>query len=113
LQTYQHVIPSLFTYNAFLVISDGWFAKVGTISSDYPRFMEWKTADGKTIVDSKTQPELEPLIKGLFNKKTLLDVIRHFIVFEKTSEKTVKKIAAYHQYYAVNKAITLYTACFR
>lgn len=105
LQTYQHVIPSLFTYNAFLVISDGWFAKVGTLSSDYPRFMEWKTADGKTIVDSKTQPELEPLIKGLFNKKTLLDVIRHFIVFEKTREKTVKKIAAYHQYYAVNKAI--------
>lgn len=105
LQTYQHVIPSLFTYNAFLVISDGWFAKVGTISSDYPRFMEWKTADGKTIVDSKTQPELEPLVKGLFNKKTLLDVIRHFIVFEKTREKTVKKIAAYHQYYAVNKAI--------
>lgn len=98
-------IPSLFTYNAFLVISDGWFAKVGTLSSDYPRFMEWKTADGKTIVDSKTQPELEPLIKGLFNKKTLLDVIRHFIVFEKTREKTVKKIAAYHQYYAVNKAI--------
>ncbi len=98
-------IPSLFTYNAFLVISDGWFAKVGTISSDYPRFMEWKTADGKTIVDSKTQPELEPLIQGLFNKKTLLDVIRHFIVFEKTREKTVKKIAAYHQYYAVNKAI--------
>lgn len=105
LQTYQHVIPSLFTYNTFLVISDGWFAKVGTISSDYPRFMEWKTADSKTIVDSKTQPELEPLIKGLFNKKTLLDVIRHFIVFEKTREKTVKKIAAYHQYYAVNKAI--------
>ncbi|MBM3181243.1 MAG: type I restriction endonuclease subunit R [Chloroflexi bacterium] len=105
LQTYQHVIPSLFTYNAFLVISDGHFAKVGTISSDYPRFMEWKTADGKTIVDSKTQPELEPLIKGLFNKKTLLDCVRHFIVFEKTREKTVKKIAAYHQYYAVNKAI--------
>ena len=105
LQTYQHLIPSLFTYNAFLVISDGWFAKVGTISSDYPRFMEWKTADGKTIVDSKVQPELEPMIKGLLNKKTLLDVIRHFIVFEKTKEKTVKKIAAYHQYYAVNKAI--------
>jgi type I restriction enzyme R subunit len=105
LQTYQQVIPSLFSYNAFLVISDGWFAKVGTLSSDYPRFMEWKTADGRTIVDSKTQPELEPLIKGLFEKKTLLDVLRHFIVFEKTREKTVKKIAAYHQYYAVNKAV--------
>lgn len=105
LQTYQHVIPSLFTYNAFLVISDGWFAKVGTISSDYPRFMEWKTSDGKMIIDSKTQPEMEVMLRGLFQKKTLLDVIRHFIVFEKTREKTVKKIAAYHQYYAVNKAI--------
>jgi len=106
LQTYQRLISSLFTYNAFLIVSDGWFAKVGTISSDYPRFMEWKTADGVTVIDSKIQPELEPMIKGLFNKKTLLDVIRHFIVFEKTKEKTVKKIAAYHQYYAVNKAIT-------
>jgi type I restriction enzyme R subunit len=106
LQTYQQLIPSLFTYNAFLIISDGWFAKAGTLSSDYPRFMEWKTADGETIIDSKVQPELEPMIKGLLNKKTVLDVIRHFIVFEKTKEKTVKKIAAYHQYYAVNKAIT-------
>ena len=54
----------------------------------------------------RQEPELEPLIKGLLNKKTLLDVIRHFIVFEKTKEKTVKKVAAYHQYFAVNKAIT-------
>ncbi len=105
LRTYQQLIPSLFTYNAFEVISDGWFAKAGTLSSEYPRFMEWKTSDGKTIVNSKTQPEMEALMRGLFQKKTLLDVIRHFIVFEKTREKTIKKIAAYHQYYAVNKAI--------
>jgi type I restriction enzyme, R subunit len=105
LQTYQQLIPSLFTYNAFLVISDGWFAKIGTITSDYARFMEWKSADGKKIVDTKKQSELEPMIKGLLNKQTLLDVIRHFIVFEKTKEKTLKKIAAYHQYYAVNRAI--------
>ena len=105
LQTYQQVIPSLFTTNAFLVISDGWFAKAGTISSDYSRFMEWKSVDGARAVDSRHEPELEPLIKGLLNKKTLLDVIRHFIVFEKTKEKTVKKVAAYHQYFAVNKAI--------
>jgi len=105
LQTYQQVIPSLFTCNAFEVISDGWFAKAGTISSDYSRFMEWKSVDGVQVVDSKHQPELEPLIKGLLNKKTLLDVIRHFIVFEKTKEKTIKKVAAYHQYFAVNKAI--------
>lgn len=104
-QTYKQLIPSLFNYNAFLVASDGWFAKVGTITSDYARFMEWKTADGETIVDAKVEPELEPMIKGLLNKKTLLDVIRHFIVFEEAKEKTLKKVAAYHQYYAVNKAI--------
>ena len=105
LQTYQQVIPSLFTCNAFEVISDGWFAKAGTISSDYSRFMEWKSVDGLQVVDSKHQPELEPLIRGLLNKTTLLDIIRHFIVFEKTKEKTIKKVAAYHQYFAVNKAI--------
>ncbi len=106
LQTYQMVIPSLFTSTVFEVISDGWFAEAGTISSDYSRFMEWKSVDGIHVVDSKTEPELEPLIKGLLNKQTLLDVIRHFIVFENTREKTVKKLAAYHQYFAVNRAIT-------
>jgi len=105
LQTYKQLIPSLFTYNAFLIVSDGWFAKGGTLSSDYSRFMEWKTADGINIVDTQMQPEMEPMIKGLLNKKTILDVIRHFIVYEKSKERTIKKIAAYHQYYAVNKAI--------
>ena len=99
------MIPSLFTCNAFEIISDGWFAKAGTISSDYSRFMEWKSVDGIHVVDSKHQSELEPMIKGLLNKNTLLDIIRHFIVFEKTKEKTIKKVAAYHQYFAVNKAI--------
>ena len=105
LQTYKQLIPSLFTYNAFLIASDGWFAKSGTLSSDYSRFMEWKTADGVSIVNTQTEPEMEPMFKGLLNKRTLLDVVRHFIVYEKTKEKTIKKIAAYHQYYAVNKAI--------
>lgn len=105
LQTYKQLIPSLFTYNAFLIVSDGWFAKGGTLSSDYSRFMEWKTADGEKIVNTQAEPEMEPMIKGLLNKRTLLDVIRHFIVYEKTKEKIIKKIAAYHQYYAVNKAI--------
>lgn len=105
LQTYQQSIPSLFSTNVFLVISDGWFAKAGTISSDYSRFMEWKSVNGVDTVDSEKEPELEPLIKGLLNKTTILDIIRHFIVFEKTKEMTVKKVAAYHQYFAVNKAI--------
>ncbi|MBN1303331.1 MAG: type I restriction endonuclease subunit R [Anaerolineales bacterium] len=105
LQTYKQLIPSLFHYNAFMVISDGWFAKAGALTSEYPRFMEWKTADGLTIVDSKTEPELEPMLLGLFNPSTLLDVLRHFIVFEQAKSGTQKKLAAYHQYYAVNRAL--------
>ncbi len=105
LQTYQQAIPSLFACNAFLILSDGWFARVGTLTSDYARFMEWKSVDGLRVVDARLASELEPMIRGLLNKNTLLDVIRHFIVFEHTKEKTLKKVAAYHQYFAVNKAI--------
>lgn len=105
LQTYKKLIPSLFNTNAFMMVTDGWFAKAGTLSSDFSRFMEWKTSDGITIIDTKREPEMESMILGLFNKNTLLDVVRHFIVFEKTKDKTIKKISAYHQYYAVNKAI--------
>lgn len=105
LQTYHQAIPSLFTYNAIEIISDGWFAKLGTISSGYARFMEWKSVDGLSVIDSKHQPELEVLVKGLLNRQTLLDLIRHFIVFEQTKKGPVKKVAAYHQYFAVNKAI--------
>jgi len=105
LQTYKQLIPSLFIYNAVMIISDGWFAKVGTLSSDYSRFMEWKTPDGETIIDTRQQSALEPMIKGVLNKRTLLEVIRHFIVFENTREEIIKKVAAYHQFYAVNKAI--------
>ena len=105
LHTYKEEIPALFVPNALLIISDGWFAKVGGISSPYQRFMEWKTADGVTLVDPRVESALVPMIRGLLNKPTLLDLIRHFIVFEKSREQTVKKIAAYHQYYAVNRAI--------
>jgi type I restriction enzyme, R subunit len=105
LQTYKVTIPSLFQYNCFMIASDGWFAKAGTISSDYSRFMEWKTADGEHIIDTSREPELEPMLKGMLNKENLLDIIRYFIVFEKGKDKTIKKIAAYHQYYAVNKAV--------
>jgi type I restriction enzyme, R subunit len=106
LQTYKATIPSLFQYNCFMIASDGWFAKAGTISSDYSRFMEWKTADGEHIIDTSREPELEPMLKGMLKKENLLDIMRYFIVFEKGKDKTIKKIAAYHQYYAVNKAIT-------
>ncbi len=104
LQTYKQAIPSLFVYNALLVISDGWDARCGTITSDYGRFMQWKTKDGKTTA-LQNELEMQVLFEGLLNKHTLLDLIRHFIVFEKSKDKTLKKVAAYHQYYAVNKAV--------
>ena len=114
IQTYKIVIPSLFFYNAFCVISDGLEAKAGTISSAYSRFQTWKTIEGEKE-SSPHVSQLEVLIKGMLNKATLLDLIRNFIVFEKekktdtktglTQIETVKKIAAYHQYYAVNKAV--------
>ncbi len=114
LQTYKEVIPGLFTYNSILIISDGLEAKAGSLSAGLSRFMAWKTADGK-LEASPLISQLETLITGMFNKATLLDLVRHFIVFEKSKKEdpetgvisinTVKKLAAYHQYYAVNAAV--------
>ncbi|MCH7972533.1 MAG: type I restriction endonuclease subunit R [Bacteroidetes bacterium] len=114
IQTYKQTIPGLFTYNGFVIISDGLEAKAGTISAGYSRFMSWKSVDGKREA-SHLISELETLINGMLNKKTILDLIRHFIVFEKSKREdlktnltvieTTKKLAAYHQYYAVNKAV--------
>ena len=114
LQTYKATIPGLFTYNGLLVISDGLEARAGSLSAGYSRFTTWKTTDGKRDASNLVSP-LQTLINGLLNKATLLDLIRHFVVFEKTKKEdsetgqisisTVKKIAAYHQYYAVNAAV--------
>ena len=114
LQTYKATIPSLFTYNSLCVISDGLEAKSGSLSAGFSRFMSWKTKDGETLA-SHLDSEIEVLAQGQLNKKTLIDIIRYFIVFEKSKKEdlktgittidTVKKVAAYHQYYAVNKAV--------
>ena len=114
LETYKKTIPTLFSSNAFLVISDGLEAKAGSLSAGLSRYMTWKTADGKAEA-SHLVSQLETLIKGMLNKATLLDLVRHFIVFEKSKKEdpntgiisiqTVKKVAAYHQYYAVNAAV--------
>jgi len=110
LQTYKRRIPSLFTYNALLVISDGLSARAGSLTAGFNRFSTWKNPTGENQIN-----ELEILTNGLLNKQTLLDLIRHFTVFEKSKTEdlktgivsitTIKKIAAYHQYYAVNKAV--------
>jgi len=114
LQTYKQAIPSLFAYNGFMVISDGLEAKAGSLSAGFSRFMTWKSSDGKTEA-SPLIGQLETLIHGMLNKETLSDLIRHFIVFEKSKKEdkksgiitiqTEKKLASYHQYYAVNKAV--------
>lgn len=113
IETYKSVIPSLFTYNAFIIISDGLEARAGTLSSGMSRFMAWKSVDGQ-VEASVLVSQLENLIKGMLNPTTLLDLVRHFVVFEKSRKEdkdgivtvhTVKKLAAYHQYYAVNRAV--------
>ena len=103
-QTYKSEIPSLFHFNEILVISDGMQARAGTLTSDYQRFMPWKTIEGEkdALVDKL---EMEILIRGMLNKKVLLDLIRHFIVFDNSEAEIKKKLAAYHQYHAVNKAV--------
>jgi type I restriction enzyme R subunit len=114
LQTYKKVIPSLFTYNTIVIASDGLDAKSGTITSDLSRFSAWKSIDGVRY-DSTTTPQIETMVKGMLKPEVLFDLIRNFIVFERseredaeTGQKIIskaKKIAQYHQYYAVNKAV--------
>ena len=114
IETYKQQIPSIFTYNALLVISDGLEARAGSLSAGFSRFTAWKSDDGENIA-SHLVSELEVLVNGMLRKDTLLDLVNSFTVFEKqkhedlktglTTIKTVKKIAAYHQYYAVNKAV--------
>ncbi|MBP6064154.1 MAG: type I restriction endonuclease subunit R [Bacteroidales bacterium] len=114
IETYKNAIPALFHYNGFIVISDGLEAKAGSISSGFSQFMAWKSINGRKDESRMISP-METLIKGMLNKKTLLDIICHFIVFDKsksvdeetgqTSIRTIKKMAYYHQYFAVNKAV--------
>jgi len=108
-ETYKQQISSIFRFNEILVLSDGLEARAGTLTSNKERFTPWKTIDGKKM--PKSAPQLEILINGMLNKDVLLDLIRHFIVFEIDKDKKDgsikinKKIAAYHQYHAVNKAV--------
>jgi len=104
LQTYKNQIPSLFAYNALLIASDGIEAKVGSVTSNYEWFMRWRTIDGFSVAPNSI-PQLEVLIKGLFSKLHLLEIVANFIVFETDKEKVSKKIAGYHQYHATKKAI--------
>lgn len=115
IKTYKQVIPQLFSYNEICVISDGLEAKIGSYTAPFSRFSTWKTKDGLSNA-SPFEDELSVAINGLFNRRTFIDFILNFVAFEKTKIEnkdkkiirieTIKKIAAYHQYYAVNKAVS-------
>lgn len=108
--TYQQEIPSVFRYNEVLVISDGTYAKAGTLTAKEERFSPWKTLNGKKMPTST--PQIEVLLKGMLKPEVLLDLVRHFVVFEAEKDKKdgnikiSKKIAQYQQYNAVQKALT-------
>lgn len=118
IQTYKRDIPSLFNYNAFCILSDGINAKAGTITANQERFMNWRTIDGMTI-ELLDVPQYEVMLRGMLGKERILDIIQNFILFQETKveekdeegikigdKKTIAKIlAAYHQYFAVKKAV--------
>ena len=105
LQTYKQQIPTLFTWNAALVISDGVQARIGTLTADKERFMPWRTIAGEDLAPA-AMPELQVVLEGVFEKTRFLQLVRHFIVFEdEGGGKPVKKMAGYHQFHAVNLAL--------
>lgn len=104
IQTYKEQIPDLFQYNEILVISDGSEARMGSLSADAERFMNWRTIDGQTLDPLGQFNELETLVRGALAPPMLLDYLRYFVLFEDDG-RLVKKIAGYHQFHAVRAAI--------
>ena len=106
LQTYKHDIPALFHTNELLIVSDGLNARIGSLTSNKEWFLPWKTVEGESTAPASIT-QLEVLLKGIFDKRRFLDLIRYFIVFEQErGAPTLKKIAGYHQFHAVNYALT-------
>ena len=105
LQTYKAEIPSLFTFNAALVVSDGLEARIGALNAGQEWFKPWRTITGETLADPSL-PQLQVLVEGVFNRHRLLALVRDFIVFEDDgSGALVKKMAGYHQFHAVETAV--------
>lgn len=103
IQNYKKSIESFFIYNTFCVISDQSQTKAGTITASLDRFMEWKTVDGS--YEDTQFADFTTLINGMFAKNRFLDIIHNFICFSKSSDGDAKILAAYHQYFAVKKAV--------
>lgn len=103
LRNYMHEIPSMFYYNAVLVMSDLMTSKAGTITSGEDRFMEWKTTDGS--YENTQYAQFDTFFEGIFEKNRFIDILKNFICFNADGEKTFKILAGYHQYFAVKKAV--------
>lgn len=103
LRNYMHEIPSMFTYNAVLVMSDMTTSKLGTITSDEDRFIEWKTKDGS--YENTAYAQFDTFFEGIFDKTRFLDILKNFVCFNVDGEKIFKIVSGYHQYFAVNKAV--------
>ena len=105
IQNYKQQIPSIFIYNEALVVSDGLQARIGTLSANQEWFLPWRTIEGEKLAD-KYLTQLQVMLEGVFEKRRFLDLIKYFIVFEDSGGGVlVKKMAGYHQYHAVNKAL--------
>ena len=105
LQTYKQDIPSLFTFNEAMVVSDGVSARIGTLTADREWFLPWRTITGEELADASL-PELQVVLQGLFETRRFLDLVRYFVVFEDMGGGVLaKKMAGYHQYHAVNTAV--------
>lgn len=104
IQTYKEEISDLFVFNEAIVISDGWTARVGSLTANKERFLPWKTIESE---DDKPlwEYQLETMVRGFFKPELLLDYIRYFVLFENDSDKIIKKIAGYHQFHAVRAAV--------
>ena len=103
LRNYMYEIPSMFIYNAVCVMSDMTTSKAGTLTSGEDRYMEWKTTDGS--YENTQYAQFDTFFEGIFEKNRFLDILKNFICFNVDGEKTFKVLAAYHQYFAVKKAI--------
>jgi type I restriction enzyme R subunit len=104
IQTYKEQIADVFTYNELLVISDGTDARMGSLSANAERFMQWRTIDGVALDPLGELRELETMVRGVLAPAYLLDYLRFFVLFEDDGH-LVKKVAGYHQFHAVRAAI--------
>jgi len=104
LHTYKEELPDLFVYNEALIASDGFTARIGSLTANQERFMPWRTLkneDDKPLLEW----QLETMVRGFFDRELFLDYIRYFVIFETDADQLIKKIAGYHQFHAVREAV--------